>query len=123
YAACIVEPEADPAYLAALRKFCDIADTVLIFDEVITGFRFDLGGAQNLFGVTPDLATFGKAMANGMPLSAIVGRKDIMAKFEPPDNIFYSGTMFGETLSIAAGIATIAKLEREQVIPKLWRAG
>jgi glutamate-1-semialdehyde 2,1-aminomutase len=115
FAAVIVEPESNPPYLKALREYCDRTGTILIFDEVITGFRFDLGGAQKLFGVTPDLATFGKAMANGMPLSAVVGRKDIMAKMAPPDNIFYSGTFFGETLSLAAGIATIRKLEREQV--------
>ena len=122
-AAVIVEPESNPEYLKRLRDFCDRTGTILIFDEVITGFRFDLGGAQKLWGVTPDLACFGKAMANGMPLSAIVGRKDIMAKMAPPDNIFYSGTMFGETLSLAAGIATINKLERDNVIPKLWRTG
>jgi len=123
FAAAIVEPEADPEYLQLLRNVCDETGTLLIFDEVITGFRFSLGGAQKLWGVTPDLATFGKAMANGMPLSAIVGRRDIMKRFEPPDNIFYSGTMFGETLSLAAGIATIKKLEREEVIPKLWQVG
>jgi glutamate-1-semialdehyde 2,1-aminomutase/spore coat polysaccharide biosynthesis protein SpsF len=122
YAAVIIEPESG-TYLQWLRDACDKTGTVLIFDEVITGFRFDLGGAQKLFGVTPDLATFGKAMANGMPLSAIVGRRDIMARMEPPDNIFYSGTMFGETLSLAAGIATIKKLERDQVIPRLWSTG
>jgi glutamate-1-semialdehyde 2,1-aminomutase/spore coat polysaccharide biosynthesis protein SpsF len=123
FAAIIVEPEADLEYLELLRSLCNSSGTVLIFDEVITGFRFDLGGAQALFGITPDLATFGKAMANGMPLSALVGRKDIMARLEPPDNIFYSGTMFGETLSLAAGIATIAKMERENVIQKLWQFG
>ena len=122
-AAVIVEPESRPDYLKYLRDACDHHGTLLIFDEVITGFRFSLGGAQKLWGVTPDLATFGKAMANGMPLSAIVGRRDIMKRFEPPDNIFYSGTMFGETLSLAAGIATIKKLEREEVIPKLWQVG
>ena len=123
YAAIIVEPETNPEYLMALRERCDGRRTLLIFDEVITGFRFDLGGAQKLYGVTPDLATFGKAMANGMPLSALVGRRDIMKRMEPPDNIFYSGTMFGETLSLAASIATIKKLERDEIIPKLWKTG
>jgi len=123
FAAVIVEPETNPSYLQRLREYCDATGTVLIFDEVITGFRFDLGGAQKLYGVTPDLATFGKAMANGMPLSALVGRRDIMKRMEPPDNIFYSGTMFGETLSLAASIATIKKLERDDVIPKLWKTG
>jgi glutamate-1-semialdehyde 2,1-aminomutase len=123
FAAVIVEPEGNPQYLKFLRDWCDAHGSVLIFDEVITGFRFDLGGAQKRWGVTPDLATFGKAMANGMPLSAIVGRRDIMKRMEPPDNIFYSGTMFGETLSLAAGIATIKKLERGQIIPQLWETG
>jgi glutamate-1-semialdehyde 2,1-aminomutase/spore coat polysaccharide biosynthesis protein SpsF len=123
FAAIIVEPESNPAFLRHLRGICDRSGTVLIFDEVITGFRFHLGGAQKLYGVTPDLATFGKAMANGMPLSALVGRRDIMKRMEPPDNIFYSGTMFGETLSLAAGIATIKKLEREGVHRKLYNKG
>jgi len=123
FAAVIVEPESNPAYLKSLREYCDETGTVLIFDEVITGFRFDLGGAQKLYGVTPDLACFGKAMANGMPLSAIVGRRDIMKRMEPPDNIFYSGTFFGEALSLAAGIATIKKLERDNVIDGLWFKG
>ena len=122
YAAVIIEPESDKG-LAWLRDACDKTGAVLIFDEVITGFRFDLGGAQKLWGVTPDLATFGKAMANGMPLSAVVGRRDIMARMAPPNNIFYSGTFFGETLSLAASIATIKKLERDEIIPQLWRTG
>lgn len=123
FAAVIVEPDGDPEHLRRLRELCDGRHTLLIFDEVITGFRWHLGGAQAYYKVTPDLACFGKAMANGMPLSAVVGRKDIMAKFAPPDNIFYSGTFFGEALSLAAGIATIEKLERNNVIPKLWDVG
>jgi glutamate-1-semialdehyde aminotransferase len=118
-AAIIVEPERGPEYLQYLRELCDREGLVLIFDEVITGFRFDLGGAQKLFGVTPDLACFGKAMANGMPLSAVVGRRDIMRLMAPPDNIFFSGTFFGETLSLAASLATIRKMEREHVVEKL----
>lgn len=121
-AAVIVEPNDDPKYLAWLRQFCTNNGIILIFDEIITGFRYSLGGAQELFGVTPDLACFGKAMANGMPISALVGRRDIMKKMNSPD-VFYSGTFFGETLSIAAAIATINKLERENVIPCLWESG
>jgi glutamate-1-semialdehyde aminotransferase/spore coat polysaccharide biosynthesis protein SpsF (cytidylyltransferase family) len=122
-AAFIVEPESNPEWLERVRKYCSHFGIVLIFDEVITGFRYDLGGAQKLWGVTPDLACFGKAMANGMPISALVGRRDIMKKMEPPDNIFYSGTFFGETLSIAAAIATINKIEKERVIGHLWMQG
>jgi glutamate-1-semialdehyde 2,1-aminomutase/spore coat polysaccharide biosynthesis protein SpsF len=123
YAAVIVEPNDDPEYLEKLQSLCSMLGIVLIFDEIITGFRYSMGGAQKLFGVTPDLATFGKAMANGMPLSAIVGRRDIMKLMEPPDNIFYSGTFFGETLSLAASLATINKLERVNGIDTLWVNG
>jgi len=123
-AAVVVEPEHDPRYLQYLRERCSRDGAVLIFDEVLTGFRFDLGGAQKLHGVTPDLACFGKAMANGMPLSALVGRADIMRKLEPPNPCaFFSGTFGGEALSLAAAIATIDKLERENVIEKLWHCG
>ncbi len=116
FACVIVEPETDPAYLNLLRTLCDETDTLLIFDEVITGFRFGLGGAQKLYNVTPDLATFGKSMANGMPISAICGKAKYMEKIE---EICFSGTFFGETLSLAAALATIDKLEREDVPRKL----
>lgn len=122
-AAVIVEPNSDPDYLQSLREFCTKYGIVLIFDEVITGFRYSLGGAQKLWGVTPDLACFGKAMANGMPLSALVGKREIMRKCAPPDNIFYSGTFFGETLSLAASLATIGKMERENVIAHITATG
>lgn len=124
YAACIIEPEGWTAkQLRDLRDLCTKHGVVLIFDEVITGFRWSMGGAQAIYDVTPDLACFGKAMANGMPLSAVVGRKDIMKLMVPPDNIFYSGTFFGETLSLAASIATIDKMERVGAIQKLWDDG
>ncbi len=109
-AGIIIEPENDPEFLQWLRDYCDMHGIVLIFDEIITGFRWAMGGAQEYFGVTPDLATFGKAMGNGMPISAIVGKREIMKLCEPPNNIFYSGTFQGETLSIAAAIACINKL-------------
>ncbi|MBT4427829.1 MAG: aminotransferase class III-fold pyridoxal phosphate-dependent enzyme [Rhodospirillaceae bacterium] len=109
-----------PGYLAALRELLHKHGALLIIDEMITGFRFALGGAQTLFGVTPDLATFGKGMANGMPISAVVGRADIMAEME---EIFFSSTFGGEALSLAASIATIDKMRREPVIETLWRSG
>lgn len=111
YAAVIVEPEKDKEFLKFLRHQCDATGTLLIFDEIITGFRWPQMSAQRLYDVTPDLACFGKAMGNGMPISAIVGRRDVMKLMEPPNNIFYSGTFFGETLSLAAALATIKKLE------------
>lgn len=113
YACCIVEPETDQAFLRQLRTACNATGTTLIFDEIITGFRFDLGGAQKLYGVTPDLATFGKAMANGMPISALVGKKKFMSEME---HICFSGTFFGEALSLAAALATIEKMQREDVL-------
>lgn len=122
-AAVIIEPDGDPDFLLWLREFCTKHGIVLIFDEIITGFRYALGGGQEYYGVTPDLACFGKAMGNGMPISAIVGRRDIMKLCEPPDNIFYSGTFFGETLSLAAAIACIKKLEQEQVPQRLMASG
>ena len=122
-AAIVVEPNDNPEYLKWLRRMCNQYGIVLVFDEIITGFRYGLGGAQEHYGVTPDLATFGKAMANGMPISAVVGLEKIMKRFAPPNNVFYSGTMFGETLSIAAAIATINKIERENVPLKLYERG
>src|SRR5215475_656343 len=115
-AAVIVEPETDPEFLKECRKFCDETGALLIYDEIITGFRFDLGGAQKLYGITPDLACFGKAMANGMPISALVGRQEF---YKTMEKISYSGTFFGETLSLAAAIATIEKLERENALLKI----
>lgn len=120
-AAIVVEPDT-PDHLEWLREYCSKWGIVLIFDEIRTGFRYDLGGAQKLFGVTPDLACFGKAMANGMPISALVGKREIMKRMETPD-VYYSGTFFGETLSIAAALATIKKLETEPVIDRLMVMG
>ena len=102
-AAVIMEPMnvvfPNPGFLEAVQRLTKGAGALLVFDETITGFRFSKGGAQELFGVTPDLSTFGKGMANGFPLSAIVGRRDIMMEME---EIFFSGTFGGELLSLAA---------------------
>lgn len=111
-ACVIIEPETNPAWMLQLRQVCDEMGVILIFDEIITGFRWHIGGAQKLYGITPDLATFGKAMGNGMPINALVGSRELMKHFAPPDNIFFSGTFQGETLSLAAARATLAKLER-----------
>jgi len=123
-AALIMEPMnlvvPAPGYLNELKDLLHRHGALLIFDEIITGFRYALGGAQALFGVTPDLATFGKAMANGMPLSAVVGRAEVMAE---TIEIFFSATFGGETLSLAAAIAVIDKMRREPVIERLWQSG
>jgi len=123
-AAVIMEPmnyiEPENNFLQKVKALTHKYGALLIFDEIITGFRFDLGGAQKLFGVTPDLATFGKSMANGMPISALVGKKKYMKKV---DDIFYSFTMGGEALSLVAAIATINELEKKKVIPYIWKLG
>jgi glutamate-1-semialdehyde 2,1-aminomutase len=120
-AACIiVEPTHDSLYLQSLRNLCSFYGSLLIFDEIITGFRWHLGGAQTLFNVTPDLATFGKAMANGMPLAALVGRHHLMQNL---NEVFFSGTYFGETLSLAAAIACINKIESHKVVDSLIAKG
>ncbi|MDD2818503.1 MAG: aminotransferase class III-fold pyridoxal phosphate-dependent enzyme [Candidatus Nanopelagicales bacterium] len=110
-AALIMEPMTssfpDPHYLREVRRITQERGIVLVFDEMLTGFRFAPGGAQEYFGVTPDLAAFGKALANGFPLSAIVGRADILNVM--PD-IFFSGTFGGETLSLTAANVVLQRM-------------
>lgn len=124
FAAIILEPagatEPPHGYLQGLIELAHRHGALVIFDEIITGFRWSLGGAQARYGVTPDLACFGKAMGNGMPIAAVLGGADIMRLME---DIFFSGTFGGEALSIAAAIATIDKMEREDVTGWLWRTG
>ncbi len=109
-----------PAYLEGVRELCAQNQALLVFDEIITGFRTALGGAQSHFGVTPDLACFGKAMANGFPLSVVTGKGDVMRLFE---QVFFSGTFGGEAASIAAGNATISELKKRDGISTIWRNG
>ncbi|MEA2552217.1 MAG: glutamate-semialdehyde -aminomutase [Fimbriimonadaceae bacterium] len=109
-----------PGFLQGVAELTHKHGVLLVFDEIITGFRFSLGGAQEMFGVKPDLATFGKSMGNGYPISAIVGRSDVMDEME---EIFFSGTFGGEALSLAATIATIKKMEREPVLQHLHKVG
>lgn len=99
-------------FLEKVRKITKENNIILIFDEMFTGFRWSIGGAQQYFNVIPDLACFGKAMANGFPISCIAGKKEIMKKFE---DVFFSFTYGGETLSLAATIATIKKLKEKKV--------
>jgi glutamate-1-semialdehyde 2,1-aminomutase len=102
-----------PGYLEGLRKLCDWFDVALIFDEIITGFRLDLGGAQRYYGVTPDLAIFGKALACGFPLSAIVGRERFFVPLERHE-VYHAGTLNANHASVAAALATIEILERDE---------
>ncbi len=124
FAAVILEPfinvEPTNNFLSILRKICDDQNIILIFDEIVTGFRINLGGAQTYYNVIPDLACFGKAMGNGMPISALVGKKIYMDKIE---DIFFSGTFAGETLSLAASLTTIQKIIRKNVPKKINSTG
>ena len=124
FAAVIMEPMnveyPKNNFLEKVRELTKKYNIVLIFDETITGFRLSLGGAGELFGVIPDLATFGKGMANGMPLSAVVGNNKIMAKME---DIFFSGTFGGETLSLAAANTVIDKYQKCSIIKHLKTMG
>lgn len=123
-AAVIMEPmnifEPEAGFLEEVKDLAHRHGALLIFDETITGFRLANGGAQELFGVTPDLATFGKGLANGFPLSAITGKKEVMRLLE---EVFFSFTYGGEALSLAASLATMTKLQKEPVIEHLYRQG
>ena len=124
FAAVILEPMnvswPEPGYLSGVKDLAHKHGAVLIFDETITGFRFANGGAQELFGVTPDLATFGKGLANGYPLSALTGRRDLMERIS---DIFFSGTFGGETLSLAAAEAVLETLTSQPVTLQLATLG
>lgn len=114
----VIAPEND--FLRKVKELTHQNGAVLIFDETITGFRYANGGAQEFFGVTPDLATFGKGLANGYPVSAIAGKAEIMKLME---EIFFSFTFGGETLSLAASYAVLNKLQGEPVIKTLFETG
>jgi glutamate-1-semialdehyde aminotransferase len=124
--ACVIlEPvtfqAAPPGYLEALRAACDRAGALLVFDEMWTGFRLALGGAQQRFGVRADLACFSKAVANGMPLSLLTGRGDVMALLER--QVFFFTTFGGEALSLAAARATIREIRDRDVPGHIARLG
>ena len=111
-AAVIVEPLAanmgvvkpEKGFLAGLREICDAEDAVLIFDEVITGFRLAFGGAAEFYGVTPDMVTYGKIIGGGMPVGAYGGRRDIMEKVAPLGPVYQAGTLSGNPVAMAAGL-------------------
>ncbi len=115
-----VEPPA-PGFLEGVRALCDDHGAVLIFDEVITGFRLARGGAQEHFGVVADLAVFGKAMANGYPLAAVAGRSALMEQIA--SSVFISSTFGGDTVALAASLATLQRIRAGGVIEHLWRQG
>lgn len=123
-AAVILEPAnvvmPKQGYLEAVKEIASKHGALLIFDETITGFRYANGGAQELFGVVPDLATFGKGIANGYPISAIAGRQVVMRLLE---EVFFSFTFGGETLSLAASLATMTKLQHQPVVQTIRAQG
>ncbi len=123
-AAMILEPMnttwPDPGYLEGLRSLCDKYGSLLIFDETITGFRFAKGGAQEYFGVLPDLSTFGKGLANGYPLSAVTGQKKYMMMLE---RVFFSGTFGGELLSLTAANVVLDRIMHTDVISQISNIG
>ena len=118
-AAVIVEPVAanmglvppEPGFLEGLRQECDRAGALLIFDEVITGFRVGPGGASRLFGVTPDLWCFGKVIGGGLPLAAFGGRREVMEQLAPLGPVYQAGTLSGNPVATAAGLAVLSLLE------------
>ena len=123
-AAVIMEPviveKPKTGFLEQVKLLCQQNRALLIFDEIVTGFRWSFGGAQEYFNIVPDLACFGKGMANGMPLNCVVGRADIMKEFE---EIFVSSTFGGECLSLAAGLATIQEMWDRETIEHCWQMG
>lgn len=110
-------------FLDGLRSLCDQYGSLLIFDEVITGFRVGLGGAQEMFGIKPDLSTFGKIIGAGLPVGAYGGRADIMAKIAPTGPVYQAGTLSGNPLAMAAGLAAIQELSREGTYTSLDAMG
>ena len=130
-ACVIVEPVAAnmglvppvPEFLPGLREACDRAGALLIFDEVITGFRLAYGGAAEVFGVQPDLWCFGKVIGGGLPLAAFGGRRDIMDELAPVGPIYQAGTLSGNPLATAAGLAVLSELDRSSYAELSARVG
>jgi glutamate-1-semialdehyde 2,1-aminomutase len=119
-ACIIIEPIAgnmgtvppQPGFLEGLRQLCSDEGMVLIFDEVMSGFRVALGGAQEVYGVTPDMTTLGKIIGGGLPVGAFGGKKEIMSLLSPSGGVYQAGTLSGNPLAMAAGIATLQLLKQ-----------
>ena len=126
-AAVIVEPVAanmgvvppEPGFLEGLRELCDTTGTMLVFDEVITGFRLAYGGAQSWFGVRPDLSTFGKVMGGGFPCAAFGGSREVMEQLAPTGPVYQAGTLSGNPVAVAAGIAALELARDRDPYPAL----
>ena len=130
-AAIIVEPVAGNmgvvppvrGYLETLRQLCDASGALLVFDEVITGFRVARGGAQELYGVTPDITILGKIVGGGLPLAAFGGRAEIMDRLAPRGDVYQAGTLSGNPLATAAGLSVLRRLRNPDVYDELERRG
>jgi glutamate-1-semialdehyde 2,1-aminomutase len=130
-AAIVVEPVAGnmgvvppaPGYLEALRRLCDASGALLVFDEVITGFRVARGGAQERYGVAPDLTILGKVVGGGLPLAAFGGRADVMERLAPEGDVYQAGTLSGNPLATAAGISVLRRLRDDGVYARLEELG
>ena len=126
-AAIIVEPVAgnmgvvppEPGFLDALRTLCDASGALLVFDEVITGFRVARGGAQERYGVLPDLTILGKIVGGGLPLAAFGGRADVMERLAPSGDVYQAGTLSGNPLATAAGLSVLRRLRDPEVYVEL----
>jgi glutamate-1-semialdehyde 2,1-aminomutase len=117
----VVPPE--PGFLETLRTLCDASGALLVFDEVITGFRVARGGAQERFGVTPDLTILGKIVGGGLPLAAFGGRADVMERLAPAGDVYQAGTLSGNPLATAAGTSVLRRLRDAAVYEQLEAAG
>jgi len=115
----VVPPE--PGFLEALRRLCDASGALLVFDEVITGFRVARGGAQERYGVRPDLTVLGKIVGGGLPLAAFGGRADLMERLAPAGDVYQAGTLSGNPLATAAGLAVLRRLRDPGVYDELER--
>jgi glutamate-1-semialdehyde 2,1-aminomutase len=113
----VVPPE--PGFLEGLRDLCDASGALLLFDEVITGFRIAYGGAQSVFGITPDLTALGKVMGGGFPCAAFGGRADLMDRLAPNGPVYQAGTLSGNPVAVAAGIAALDLAREGDPYPKL----
>jgi glutamate-1-semialdehyde 2,1-aminomutase len=130
-AAVFVEPVAAnmgvvaplPGFLEGLRAECDRVGALLVFDEVITGFRLGAGGAQGVYGVQPDLTTFGKVIGGGLPIGAVGGRQALMETLSPLGAVFHAGTLAGNPLATAAGLAALGELTDDVYTTLRHRAG
>jgi len=130
-AAIIVEPVAGnmgvvppvDGFLPVLRQLCDASGALLIFDEVITGFRVARGGAQELYGIAPDLTVLGKIVGGGLPLAAFGGRADVMEQLAPSGPVYQAGTLSGNPLATAAGLSVLRRLRDPRIYAELERKG